>query len=66
MFGVFSLLLMAPTQKDIIHSLKYFAVAFSIAYVLKIIAPGLYPIPKVIHDARGLGSLPGYELLCHG
>lgn len=65
MFGAFSLLIMAPTQKDIYLSLKYFAIVFTIACLLKYYDPELYlTISTTSEVTRGLGMYGGYELCC--
>lgn len=63
MLSILFIMKIAPTEREIITSLKYYTVIFALVYVVRLAFPSLFYITSDFHFDDGV-SIPGYELIC--
>ncbi|MCM1520312.1 MAG: hypothetical protein NC098_05955 [Lachnoclostridium sp.] len=62
MFGVIMLLIMRPTESELIKSLKLYAILYTVFYILRLVVPSLFT-KSVQYTGENDVALGGYELL---
>lgn len=62
MFGIIMLLIMRPTERELIKSLKFYSILYTFFYILRLLIPSLF-IKSVQYTGENEVALAGYELL---